>query len=134
MQVKRRRAGKEAALEEPRIVGECVLCEIPMCSAKVKPPPGAWYERHLGRRLCVQCYGLHRRQGSLEDFDRLTRSRAEVFEEWLLLKRSGVTRREAARRMGMTVEALDQVRYRMAYRMNMSLRSLGPVERINKQD
>lgn len=82
----------------------------------------------------MQCYGLHRRQGSLEDFDRLTRSRPEAFEKWLMLRRSGMTRREAARHMGMSVEALDQVRYRMAYKMNMSLRSFGPVERISKED
>lgn len=111
-------------MEEPRIVGECVVCEIPMCSAKFKPPPGAWYERHLGRGLCVQCYGIHRRQGSLEDFDRLTRPREETFREWLMIKPSVATREEAARRMGMTLVALDRVRYRVAKKHGVSLTAL----------
>lgn len=117
----------------PRIIALCVLCEIPMCSAKVKPPKAAWYDRHMGRGLCTSCYGLHRRQGTLDQFDRLTRPRVDTFEEWLMLKRSGATRREAAQRMGMTLEALDQVRYRVARKMNVSLRSFGPVERVGKQ-
>lgn len=120
-------------MEEPKLVGLCALCEIPMCSAKVKPPRGAWYARHMGRRLCTSCYGLRRRQGTLDEFERATRPRVEVFEEWLILKRSGVTRREAAHRMGMTVEALDQVRYRVARKMNVSLRTFGPVERVDKE-
>lgn len=111
-------------MEEPKIVGLCVLCEIPMCSAKFKPPRGAWYDRHLGRRLCKSCYGLHLRQGTLDRFERVTRDREDVFREWLLLKSTGITRQEAAQRIGITVQALDGVRRRMAQQQGMSLRVL----------
>lgn len=94
-----------------------------MCSAKIKPPRAAWYSRHLGRGLCTSCYGLHRRQGTLDRFERSIRAREDVFEEWLMLKASGATRAEAAQRMGMTVTALDRVRYRVAAKQGVSLRT-----------
>lgn len=109
---------------EPRIIAECALCEIPMCSAKIKPPRAAWFSRHMGRGLCTSCYGLHRRQGTLDRFDRRIRPREDTYQEWQLLKSTGVTRAEAARRMGITVAALDGVRYRMAARQGVSLREL----------
>lgn len=118
-------------MEEPKIVGPCAVCGIPMCSAKVKPPPGAWYDRHLGRRLCVQCYGVHKRQGTLEDFDRTTRPREETFAEWQMIKPSVATREEAAERMGMCLDALDRVRHRVAQRHGKSLREFDPVTRRN---
>lgn len=113
-------------MQEPKLVGLCVLCEIPMCSARVKPPKGAWYDRHLGRRLCQGCYGVNRRAGTLHRFDRTTRPHEDTYAEWLLLRSTGATRRQAAGRMGMTVAALDHARFRMAVKRD---NNLSPAER-----
>lgn len=111
-------------MKEPKLVGLCVLCDIPMCSARITPPRGAWYDKHKGRGLCSGCYGVNRRRGTLAKFSRTTRLREDTFSEWQLLKSTGATRREAAERMGITVAALDRVRYRVAVRRGASLRTL----------
>ena len=97
-------------MREPKIVGLCALCEIPMCSAKHTPPRGAWYDKHKGRGLCSACYGVQRRAGSLERFPRSTKPWAQTFQEFQELRPSGMTRREIAKTLGITITALDKAK------------------------
>lgn len=101
-------------MNQPKIVGLCAVCEIPVCSAKHKPPAGAWYDKHKGRGLCGACYGLHRRGGTLGRFPRTTRIRSVIYEQWLELKEMGVKPRDAATQLGMSYGAFDRTRHHEA--------------------
>lgn len=98
-------------MKEPTIVGLCVLCEIPMCSARHKPPRGAWYDKHKGRNLCAGCYGVNRRNGTLERFPRNTRPRDESYARWLELQELGHSRQGAAAKLGMSYVTFERMRY-----------------------
>lgn len=63
---------------------------------------------HSGRGLCGSCWHRHDRNGTLENFPRVTRDRAEILEDWAFLSREGYTRAEAARRMGITKKCLEK--------------------------
>ena len=67
---------------------------------------------HDARGLCTRCYRFLHKTGGLDDFPPLTRTNAEVMEDWEFLRDTGYTRQRAAQRMGMTFEALDRAIYR----------------------
>jgi hypothetical protein len=60
------------------------------------------------RGLCEPCYQRHRYRGTLDNFERPSRTADEVLDEWVLLRGDGHTIRQAAARLGMTHKALDQ--------------------------
>ena len=70
--------------------------------------------RHQSRGLCTRCYTAFRKVGELDKYPPLTRSNAEVMEEWEWLRDAGYSREQAALRMGMTFAALDRAIYRAA--------------------
>lgn len=64
---------------------------------------------HAGRSLCVAHHHAATLADTLADYPRLTRSSDEVMVEWEILRTSGVTTRtEAARRIGMSIDAFDR--------------------------
>ena len=69
---------------------------------------GRELDRHRARGLCPSCYGKHHRTGTHIDFERRTHTRDEVLEAWELLHPHGFTRRQVARRLGMTLFAFEQ--------------------------
>lgn len=62
---------------------------------------GVW-----ARGLCGPCYSHHRNTGTLDQFPRKQKPRADVIEDWLFLKAHGHNQRQAAARMDMTYPAL----------------------------
>jgi hypothetical protein len=96
----------------------CRDCEVSLLA------PSAWralpdhlrpgYRLHIGRRLCSRCYRRRWDAGTLVDAERLTRTRTEVLEDFLLLASEGYSRRLVAERMGMTYDALCQALHRAA--------------------
>jgi len=64
-----------------------------------------------GRGLCKTCYSHAQRTGQFGD-DVRGRSAEEVLEDWEMLRDDGESLENAARRMGMTVKALDKALYR----------------------
>lgn len=80
-------------------------CGVPLvaCTATVVPPGK---QRHGGRGLCTRCYGRHLKAGTTIDFERNTWPREELYEEWLRLRETGVSRAAAAKRLGVTPDAL----------------------------
>lgn len=79
-------------------------------------PPGV--VPYQARRLCSVCYHRAERNGTLVDYPRSTRARADVVEDYLLLKARSpdMTKARIAAEMGMTHSALDRalVRARQA--------------------
>jgi hypothetical protein len=58
-----------------------------------------------------RCYTLARQSGELLEHERVTRSRAEVLEDWAILRAQGHTLAQAAPRIGMPYGSLrDAVR------------------------
>lgn len=104
-------------MTEPTIVGLCLLCEIPMCSARHKPPRGAWYDKHKGRNLCAACYGVNRRSGTLERFPRNTHLRSESYARWLELQELGHSRQGAAAKLGMPYATFERMRLHQLARL-----------------
>lgn len=59
------------------------------------------------RGLCRACHSRSARRGTLADFPSLLRSRAEVIEEYVHLKRDGFSRAQIAERLEMSKDALE---------------------------
>ena len=59
-----------------------------------------------GRGLCQICYSKHRYRGTLSKFPRSTWRRTELMAEWELCKLRGLSVREAAERIGVSLSAL----------------------------
>jgi hypothetical protein len=83
----------------------CRKCGWPMCRRNQKA--GRGQRRHCGRGLCQHCHRVTRATEQLDEYERPSRTRDEVLDDYQLLRRVGVGRREAARRIGIGVEALD---------------------------
>lgn len=62
--------------------------------------------RHGGRGLCQPCYSFAHGAGLLDDFERRTRTSAETVAEVEFLYSTGLTRLEAAQRLGITSDAI----------------------------
>jgi hypothetical protein len=84
----------------------CRKCAHPMVGQRHTPPPG--WKRHCARGLCTSCWRTARRTGELLDFERGSHARDEVLDEWALLRKQGASRAQAAKRIGMSAEALDR--------------------------
>lgn len=91
-------------------VPRCRNCSCPMVGQRETSPPG--WRRHVARGLCSRCWSAARTAGDLVDFERNTRTRDEVLDEWVLLRGEGYTRAQAAERIGMTFAAFDRAYWR----------------------
>lgn len=101
-----RAAQTEPPAEAGPEVRRCRQCKYPVVPQGHRPPPG--WRAHNGRCLCEWCYKDADAAGELVDFERTTRSRDEVLDEWLLLREQGCSRAQAAERLGMTFDAFDR--------------------------
>lgn len=90
----------------------CLDCGIRLVSQKNAAPVGC--AKHRGRGLCGNCYDVRYRAGTLADLPPLTRPRAEVIADWDVLRREGLTVRQAAVKLGMRPDALSQAILRAA--------------------
>lgn len=63
---------------------------------------------HRGRGLCRPCYDHECRFGDVTRWGRLSFTREEVLAEYAVLRPLGLTHREIARRLGMSLDALGQ--------------------------
>lgn len=89
----------------------CVSCPWPLVPQTAGEVPPGW-RRHVARGLCDPCWSAAARGGRLPEFERSTYSRDDLLDEWDLLRSQGCTRREAARRLGLSIEAFDRALYR----------------------
>lgn len=65
-----------------------------------------------GRDLCKQCYAKATRDGTLADYERRTRSRDELLDDYMLLRSEGYSWRHIAERLGMTYPAFERAMLR----------------------
>lgn len=91
----------------PRCAGGC---GYPLTSHHGNQQPG--HRRHAARGLCDSCRRRAITDGTYLDHPPMTRSRDELLEDWDVLRCSGVTRTEAARRLGISCDALERAIYR----------------------
>ena len=67
------------------------------------------------RGLCPSCYARHRRNGTLDDFERANHRLEDVLEDWEMLADPLVPVRQEARRLapqfGMSAERLENIVY-----------------------
>lgn len=92
------------------MTGQCARCSHRIVPRRHRPLNGA--RRHAGRGLCDPCRNETRATGDLPDFERATRTRDELLDEWVLLRSEGYTLRQAAERLGMTYPAFERAYYR----------------------
>lgn len=83
-------------------------CGWHLVSQRTPDPIPHGHRRHQGRGLCRGCYDAHEWAGTLDVFGRTTLCSDDVLEDWDTLRRSGRTRTEAAKAIGITVDALDK--------------------------
>lgn len=62
---------------------------------------------HQGRGLCNFCRDRAVRLGTLADYERRSRSRDEVMSEWELLRDEGLSKTQAAERLGMAFKTFE---------------------------
>ncbi|WP_028930658.1 hypothetical protein [Pseudonocardia asaccharolytica] len=94
----------------PADAWRCARCDWPLHPQTTPPRPG--YRRHSARGLCLTCHRRLTGTDELYDYGRTTYTRDEVLDEWDQLRRDGVPRCEAARRIGISLDALDAHIYR----------------------
>ena len=89
----------------------CSACGRATCP-RTSPRPGV--ARAGSRGLCTTCERSARDHGTIDDHPRPTRCRFVVADEYraLIESRTATTRAEAARRLDMTLDALDRALYR----------------------
>lgn len=68
--------------------------------------------RHGGRGLCQPCYVAKHRAGELDQFVRRTRPSIETVEDVEFLYSIGLTRLQAAQRLGITSDAIYRAQRR----------------------
>jgi hypothetical protein len=91
-------------------VRRCRRCPYPLVPVRMTGLPG--WRRHAGRGLCDTCRSQARTTGELIDFERFTRSRDELLDDWAVLRAEGYTLRQAAERLGMTQAAFERAYHR----------------------
>jgi hypothetical protein len=90
-------------------VRTCRRCERPMLNQK--QATGTGLRRHAGRGLCTACVA-QLTPDQLLDFERVTRSRDEMLDDYDLLRRQGHSRREIAERIGTSLATLERCLWR----------------------
>lgn len=88
----------------------CVRCDVPLCSPRIVPPPGVG--RSGGRGLCQNCHAWARYHDRLLDYPRSTRSRDDLLEDYVMLRREGYDWPLCAERLGMTYAAFERAIHR----------------------
>jgi hypothetical protein len=61
-----------------------------------------------GRQLCLSCYNVRHRNGTLCDYPRAFASREEWLEDYRMLAAQGFDRGQIAERFGVTRDAVDK--------------------------
>lgn len=105
------RRGPAASCDPATLVGQCRDCGVHMHRMR-SHVCSAGHLRCAGRQLCAGCWGRRTRNGTLADVPRATRSRDEVLDEWVFLRPEGITSRQFAERMGMSLAAWERMFYR----------------------
>lgn len=77
---------------------------------------GGTHDTRRVRGLCQCCWHRVVKTDEIHDYPRVTRRAADVAEDWAELSAQGVSRRDAAARLGMTYAAFDRALYRHAAR------------------
>lgn len=62
-----------------------------------------------GRGLCSTCYHLHKKDGTLDDYQAKRRPTSVVMEEWLFLSSMGVPDTQIAVQLGIQYDSLRNV-------------------------
>jgi transposase-like protein len=91
-------------------VRRCRRCPYPLVPVHATGLAG--WRRHAGRGLCEPCHKRVLTTGELIDFERFTRSRDELLDEWVVLRAEGYTMRQAAERLGMTHAGFQRAYHR----------------------
>lgn len=84
----------------------CARCGYPAVPKGEHAPPG--FAKLHCRGLCPPCYQQVRNRGQLAEYQPDRCRRDDILDDWDWLRSWGVGREEAARRIGITVTALDQ--------------------------
>lgn len=67
---------------------------------------------HQARGLCSPCHARHRRAGTLSDYERSTRTRDDLLEDYVVLRSQGYSWRDCAARLAMTYSAFARAMQR----------------------
>ncbi len=67
--------------------------------------------RHKARGLCPNCYEHHMDAGTLDQFPRTNRTRAEFAAEYVQLRADGYSVRYVAWKLGLTFDGLNKAYY-----------------------
>jgi hypothetical protein len=83
----------------------CVRCQHP-----IKPRHKApnWATAHAARGLCLPCWQTAKKTGQLPDIPRLTRTRDELLDDYVILRGEGYTWRQCAQKLDMTYPAFER--------------------------
>lgn len=96
-------------MTRPCSVSNCRRCTRALRSHR---QPGPWETRHAARGLCAPCYQALEGTDALLDYEPVTRSRDELMGEWALLRSEGLTKRQAAARLGVSHTTFDRAFHR----------------------
>jgi hypothetical protein len=83
----------------------CRICGVhPLHPANQR---GVYALEHHGRGLCSTCHRWARHTGRLLDYERTSRSREDLLEDYRMLRGQGHSRVQIAERLGMKLTSLD---------------------------
>lgn len=88
----------------------CARCHREIWSSQRRDVPAR--NRHNGRGLCQPCYQYLHRAGELEIYALKQVHTDHVVAAWARMERAGLTRKQAARRLGMRTNTLTVALFR----------------------
>lgn len=68
----------------------------------------AYADRMRGRGMCTNCYANEEYHGRLTDWPRVTRSRDELLDDYVILRRQGYDGKQCADRLGMKYPTFER--------------------------
>jgi hypothetical protein len=88
----------------------CARCRREIWSSQRRDVPTR--NRHNGRGLCQPCYQFLSRAGELHAYPLKQAEAGAVVEAWARMERAGLSRKQAARRLGMRTNTLNAALFR----------------------
>lgn len=73
-------------------------------------PPGV--HQHSARGLCARCHWRAEHRGTLSAWPAHLRSRDDVLDDWVILRRRGMNKTQAAAHLGMSFAAFEKAYFR----------------------
>lgn len=99
------------------------------CGAFMHPQRsgGPWRHIAIGRGLCMSCWRHLQGTGELADYERVSRSRDDLLDDYEVLRGEGYDWRQCAERLGMSYPSFERAMFRARKAGDQRARRIGEI-------